>query len=1166
MDFIKDKKGQWAHPGKNTLIPDANGRITMDGVSQPLLGIDDEGNQEIMMPGGEYQFPGNDVYEIPLDKFQGPLRLGETGNKINKAYNTLFKPFVPTFSNIINKTPSLTKVDLGLKPKTYGEWQWGIDRYNIDNKGGIQIGSLLGENNLVKQTNKVGQVNIGTVLNFINKTGNKADKEVMTQAANDIIGQIAPPDGTDVNKIKIPFKDFEEKVQNNLISFTPKLIDKYAHVGIEDLGYNTPSEMSGTSAPTQEEYDLSVAEMKNIVNKTILWQNNSIGDPINDSHFGTDEFGPSYGHSRFFVDLRKKIFNILEIQSDELQRPLLTKLAKNEAFAIDAQEKLDKLIIELKSLPEWEPNPNSIVPAIEQTREYQSKIQGKIKNKEAELFAAGERNIEITNLLESRTPNVNAQVKNLEKNHVSRLFGETIQYAVSQGHSTVRFPHASTLATIEGFGQGGATLEEMLVVPWTQTNVAEFDKKIDLLNRAQTYGHTTVSKQYGPFVNVPAEVNSVYSMDNSPRVTHETANWTPKKIRKPRMDTYGGDTPAFRESLYKDGWTDAEINAYKLNIGHWKNQHISLGHDGAYTMSVRSEGFNSGPYDAQVEIPTETAKNLQAGMYHIQADGSWKYIGEFNNPETKTYVGKVREELYEQLPYEKKPFDIFDYGGKNFKTDRNEFLKDGVTVNPNYNKRALDEAGEPTKEIKWTSQQTILRKYSESEFQNILKKNFGKNFEYKEVRDEKGNIWYEFEVPENWQKGTVPIKAFKHGGEMLPQYQDKGEVKTGTTVNYDHVEKGIRHIESLYGVLMKNKESSASGLYGQLFNDIEYDGTRDEFILDQEYQKELFNKRYNGEVEGVPGLEINGVELYEEYKDQIDNFNLTPTQIAAISNMLGRQGTRNYLGNVLRDGMTLEEGVPSAYGPDKPSNKTPDEFIELFNDSLKKKKIGGEIRDGIISDMLDKGAFLNKFKMGAEMQLKGSIGGYGIKKSYDETHRLPYIQFNSNDGEIVDNRIYYDKDDVDGTDNFNIIDIDSQVFQQDREHERVKQIIKKYDAQEKLLPVEENYLKELGLIETSELTKESFPMPVQQVSYSKDIKIEDINTQKDLNNKSDSNIDGISLMKQIEIYDAHINDIYRGNNKSIKVKKIYDKLNSLYYNDAKATSMTVFDYIKSLNN
>lgn len=64
--FIVDKKGQWKHPGENTMIPDANGRITMKGVNNVLLGIDDQGNKKIMLPGKEYQFPGNDVYEIPL--------------------------------------------------------------------------------------------------------------------------------------------------------------------------------------------------------------------------------------------------------------------------------------------------------------------------------------------------------------------------------------------------------------------------------------------------------------------------------------------------------------------------------------------------------------------------------------------------------------------------------------------------------------------------------------------------------------------------------------------------------------------------------------------------------------------------------------------------------------------------------------------------------------------------------------------------------------------------------------------------------------------------------------------------------------------------------------------------------------------------------------------
>ena len=38
----------------------------MKGVNTKVLGIDDEGNSMMMNPGGEYQFPGNDVYEIPM--------------------------------------------------------------------------------------------------------------------------------------------------------------------------------------------------------------------------------------------------------------------------------------------------------------------------------------------------------------------------------------------------------------------------------------------------------------------------------------------------------------------------------------------------------------------------------------------------------------------------------------------------------------------------------------------------------------------------------------------------------------------------------------------------------------------------------------------------------------------------------------------------------------------------------------------------------------------------------------------------------------------------------------------------------------------------------------------------------------------------------------------
>ena len=55
--------GQWAHPGEVTIIPSS--KITMKGVNYPVLGVDDLGNSKVMMPGAEYNFPGNYVTEYP---------------------------------------------------------------------------------------------------------------------------------------------------------------------------------------------------------------------------------------------------------------------------------------------------------------------------------------------------------------------------------------------------------------------------------------------------------------------------------------------------------------------------------------------------------------------------------------------------------------------------------------------------------------------------------------------------------------------------------------------------------------------------------------------------------------------------------------------------------------------------------------------------------------------------------------------------------------------------------------------------------------------------------------------------------------------------------------------------------------------------------------------
>jgi hypothetical protein len=62
---VVDPMGQWNHPGKCTMIPTTDGRITMQKVPHDVLGIDDTGHCQMMKPDEHYQYPGRNVFEIP---------------------------------------------------------------------------------------------------------------------------------------------------------------------------------------------------------------------------------------------------------------------------------------------------------------------------------------------------------------------------------------------------------------------------------------------------------------------------------------------------------------------------------------------------------------------------------------------------------------------------------------------------------------------------------------------------------------------------------------------------------------------------------------------------------------------------------------------------------------------------------------------------------------------------------------------------------------------------------------------------------------------------------------------------------------------------------------------------------------------------------------------
>ena len=213
---------------------------------------------------------------------------------------------------------------------------------------------------------------------------------------------------------------------------------------------------------------------------------------------------------------------------------------------------------------------------------------------------------------------------------------------------------------------------------------------------------------------------------------------------------------------------------------------------------------------------------------------------------------------------------------------------------------------------------------------------------------------YDFDIPTglgfNIEGESIVGKPFNIYGRIYYHPDTKELIPpselNANWVDFEKLKQGVAYAESLNGELMINPESTATGLYGQRFSEIStmYDGSRQDFANDIEAQNEYFENRYRGKLEGVIGLKESGIDLYKEYSKQIPNFPYTTTEVAALVNFLGRQGTREYLGYVLRDGNSLESVFPDKYGVNAgQANKTPQEYIEKFNEGITKKKMGGEV-------------------------------------------------------------------------------------------------------------------------------------------------------------------------------------------------------------------------------
>tara|TARA_R100000541_G_scaffold54028_1_gene62376 strand:+ start:362 stop:1057 length:696 start_codon:yes stop_codon:yes gene_type:complete len=138
--------------------------------------------------------------------------------------------------------------------------------------------------------------------------------------------------------------------------------------------------------------------------------------------------------------------------------------------------------------------------------------------------------------------------------------------------------------------------------------------------------------------------------------------------------------------------------------------------------------------------------------------------------------------------------------------------------------------------------------------------------------------------------------------------------------------RGVSQVESAGGVLMMNPYSSATGEFGQLYNEIKdlpfMNGIdRKTFSEDRELQSKVFRMRVEGDLPNIPSLRGNATDLTEEYAPQLgDDWDYSLDEVAAISNYIGRQGSRNYFSSI-RDG---REYKPSGV------NKSVEEYLELY--------------------------------------------------------------------------------------------------------------------------------------------------------------------------------------------------------------------------------------------
>lgn len=753
--FISTQGYKKNSPDKNrpmNVIP--SNQITMSDVEFPVIGVDNLGNKIVMQPGHDYTFPGDYVVETPMAQKGGWLDSYQDGSEV----------VPPMFRKYIPEQPTTRQM-------TFAEYKQQL-------------------------SNNYDEATVNSILQ---------SKQMTNYKPNDIVGTY----NTSIPQRKPTQKEID--VQNRQAEILSK--DKYFN---ED-GSRNKNIISGINWTPEGRTELAGMQAKAQVDwEQLPWQDKakSIGTDIALAAFL--DLGLGAKMLKGIGSVGKNLFKTGEKINviDNAIKPITTSTNNIVEQTTKQPWQLEELPgLHLKSTMSGSPLEKQLSKSgeinINSVKAYLSKSevgsQDKfILNKVLNEKFAGQNKINYNDLRKY----VSDELIPLNKRF-------TEDYA-DYGINALGYLKKTNLG--DPFYKNIPLPKENTSIVFSNKNKFGFGSDAHFSDDTLGHSRILVSNEEPDVMHI-LESQSDYYQKGIPKITKEQA-----ETNLNRMEQLANNQDALMSEAiqlpdgtykYKDGTIDSKelfesgniqraINKIKkAEIENWEQKEF-LGKNHQERLLQENVKFAAENGQSKMRYPTsETAAKIEGYQpilrYDenlIDAEAKLK-IKEFidkreaiNLQRTQFDTSELmirRNQLGDEIDilYPLKPQDTYretlekmnDIYGKDAYIKYREFIELEHEI---MNKQQLiqneyvklkNEFGEYTRKLQQDprfqrisydpKQETILKKYADTP--KIVKKTLG--LDTKIVTDNKGNTWYEFDIPENFKKGKAEIKAFQEGGE-----------------------------------------------------------------------------------------------------------------------------------------------------------------------------------------------------------------------------------------------------------------------------------------------------------------------------------------------------------------------------------------------------------------